>query len=218
MILPVVPMFHANAWGLAHAAVATGADLVMPGPDLSGPAIANLIVDETGHGRRRRADDLDGGAARAEGPRHLVAAGDPVRRVGGAEGAVGGVPRADRPADPPGLGDDRDQPDRCRCAASTPTRSCCRTTSRPTCARQVGRIVFGVECRVVEPGTTDAGAVGRRDAAANCSAVATGSRRDYYDDERAGESFTDDGWLQHRRRRHGRRARVRSAWSTAPRT
>ncbi len=37
VILPVVPMFHANAWGLAHAAVACGATLVMPGPDLSGP-------------------------------------------------------------------------------------------------------------------------------------------------------------------------------------
>ena len=36
-ILPVVPMFHANAWGLAHAAVACGAKLVMPGPDLSAP-------------------------------------------------------------------------------------------------------------------------------------------------------------------------------------
>ena len=46
VILPVVPMFHANAWGLAHAAVASGADLVMPGPDLSGRAIADLIVDE----------------------------------------------------------------------------------------------------------------------------------------------------------------------------
>ena len=45
-ILPVVPMFHANAWGLAHAAVASGASLVMPGPDLSGKAIANLIVEE----------------------------------------------------------------------------------------------------------------------------------------------------------------------------
>ena len=32
VILPVVPMFHANAWGLAHAAVASGATLVMPGP------------------------------------------------------------------------------------------------------------------------------------------------------------------------------------------
>ena len=46
VILPVVPMFHANAWGLAHAAVATGASLVMPGPDLSGPSIANLVVNE----------------------------------------------------------------------------------------------------------------------------------------------------------------------------
>ena len=31
-LLPVVPMFHANAWGLPHACVATGAKLVMPGP------------------------------------------------------------------------------------------------------------------------------------------------------------------------------------------
>ena len=45
-ILPVVPMFHANAWGLAQAAVGAGADLVMPGPDLSPKAIADLIVEE----------------------------------------------------------------------------------------------------------------------------------------------------------------------------
>ena len=46
MVLPVVPMFHANAWGLAHAAVASGAALVMPGPDLSAPALADLIVEQ----------------------------------------------------------------------------------------------------------------------------------------------------------------------------
>lgn len=45
-MLPVVPMFHANAWGLAHAAVACGADLIMPGPDLSPGALAALIEDE----------------------------------------------------------------------------------------------------------------------------------------------------------------------------
>lgn len=45
-VLPVVPMFHANAWGLAHAAVACGADLIMPGPDLSPGALATLIEDE----------------------------------------------------------------------------------------------------------------------------------------------------------------------------
>src|SRR3954452_14558300 len=46
VVLPVVPMFHANAWGLAHACVAAGAKLVMPGPDLSPPAIAKLIEGE----------------------------------------------------------------------------------------------------------------------------------------------------------------------------
>ena len=45
-ILPVVPMFHANAWGLAHAAVACGADLIMPGPDLSPAGLAALIEEE----------------------------------------------------------------------------------------------------------------------------------------------------------------------------
>ncbi len=46
VILPVVPQFHANAWGLAHAAVAAGAKLVMPGPDLSPGSLAKLIEDE----------------------------------------------------------------------------------------------------------------------------------------------------------------------------
>src|SRR5213592_1964742 len=41
VILPVVPMFHANAWGLAHAGVFAGATLVFPGSDLSPPAVAD---------------------------------------------------------------------------------------------------------------------------------------------------------------------------------
>jgi fatty-acyl-CoA synthase len=45
-VLPVVPQFHANAWGLAHAVVMTGASIIMPGPDLSAPAIAKLMVEE----------------------------------------------------------------------------------------------------------------------------------------------------------------------------
>jgi acyl-CoA synthetase (AMP-forming)/AMP-acid ligase II len=44
--LPVVPMFHANAWGLCQASVLAGAELVFPGPDLSPAAIARLILDE----------------------------------------------------------------------------------------------------------------------------------------------------------------------------
>ncbi|MGH9124809.1 MAG: long-chain fatty acid--CoA ligase [Acidimicrobiales bacterium] len=46
VVLPVVPMFHANAWGLAHAAAFAGASLVFPGPDMTPAAIADLIERE----------------------------------------------------------------------------------------------------------------------------------------------------------------------------
>jgi fatty-acyl-CoA synthase len=46
VVLPVVPMFHANAWGLCQAAVLVGSDLVLPGADLSPQAIANLILTQ----------------------------------------------------------------------------------------------------------------------------------------------------------------------------
>jgi fatty-acyl-CoA synthase len=59
----------------------------------------------------------------------------------------------------------------------------------------VGQISFGVECRVVEPGTTtpvpwDGETSGELQCSGNWIAAT------YYDDERAGESFTDDGWLR----------------------
>ncbi|MDE2074430.1 MAG: long-chain-fatty-acid--CoA ligase [Alphaproteobacteria bacterium] len=45
-ILPVVPMFHANAWALAFLAPMIGAKLVMPGPKLDGPSIYELLESE----------------------------------------------------------------------------------------------------------------------------------------------------------------------------
>ncbi|MBO6725819.1 MAG: long-chain-fatty-acid--CoA ligase [Rhizobiaceae bacterium] len=45
-ILPVVPMFHANAWGLAHSAPMIGAKLVMPGGRMDGEAIYELLDTE----------------------------------------------------------------------------------------------------------------------------------------------------------------------------
>lgn len=44
--LPIVPMFHANAWGLPYAALMAGADLVMPDRFLDGASMVNLIVSE----------------------------------------------------------------------------------------------------------------------------------------------------------------------------
>ncbi|MGI8881920.1 MAG: long-chain fatty acid--CoA ligase [Jatrophihabitans sp.] len=45
-ILPVVPMFHANAWGIPYAAYLAGANVAMPGPDLSPDGLLNFIADE----------------------------------------------------------------------------------------------------------------------------------------------------------------------------
>ena len=45
-IMPVVPMFHANAWGLAQAGVLAGSNYVLPGPDLSPRALAELMESE----------------------------------------------------------------------------------------------------------------------------------------------------------------------------
>ena len=45
-VLPVVPMFHANAWGLAFSAPAVGAKLVMPGPKLDGASVHELLESE----------------------------------------------------------------------------------------------------------------------------------------------------------------------------
>jgi acyl-CoA synthetase (AMP-forming)/AMP-acid ligase II len=45
-VLPVVPMFHANAWGLAYAAVLCGADLIMPDRFLQAEPLIRLIEAE----------------------------------------------------------------------------------------------------------------------------------------------------------------------------
>jgi fatty-acyl-CoA synthase len=45
-VLPIVPMFHANAWGLVFSAPAVGAKLVMPGARLDGGAIHELLETE----------------------------------------------------------------------------------------------------------------------------------------------------------------------------
>ncbi len=46
VILPVVPMFHVNAWGLPYIAPLVGAKLVLPGPNLDGKSLFELIESE----------------------------------------------------------------------------------------------------------------------------------------------------------------------------
>jgi fatty-acyl-CoA synthase len=45
-VMPVVPMFHANAWGIPYTSSMSGAALVFPGPRMMPQDIAELIADE----------------------------------------------------------------------------------------------------------------------------------------------------------------------------
>jgi acyl-CoA synthetase (AMP-forming)/AMP-acid ligase II len=45
-LLPVVPMFHVNAWGLPYIAAMVGAKLVMPGPHLDPASLLDLMESE----------------------------------------------------------------------------------------------------------------------------------------------------------------------------
>ena len=45
-LLPVVPMFHVNSWGMPYAAPIVGASLIMPGGRLDGPSLYDLMERE----------------------------------------------------------------------------------------------------------------------------------------------------------------------------
>ena len=195
-ILPVVPMFHANAWGLAHAAVASGATLVMPGPDLSGPAIAKLIEEE----------------------RVTIAAGVPTIWMGvlpelkgrdtSALRAIpcGGsaVPRAlseayreqTGPADHAGVGHDRDEPDRVGRAHQVHHRRHARRRRprRPAHHRRAAVDRRRRPHRAARAAPRRCRGTARAPASSRCAA--RGSRPEYYNDDRSPESFTEDGWLK----------------------
>ncbi len=194
-ILPVVPMFHANAWGLAHSAVATGANLVMPGPDLSGPALAALISEEsvtlaagvptiwmavlpelaTRDTSALRAVVCGGSAvpkALSEGYR--AALGMPILQAWGmtetSPVATTGVVSRDR-------------------RASSTEDELVEVRSWQ------GRPLLGVELRVVEPDSSEPLAWDG-ETSGELQARGPWVTATYYDDARAGESFTADGWLR----------------------
>jgi fatty-acyl-CoA synthase len=190
----VVPMFHANAWGLAHAGVACGAELIMPGPDLSGAAIADLVVEE----------------------RVTIAAGVPtiwmqvLPQLKGRDTSslrtipCGGsaVPKALSEAYREQLGLPILQA--WGMTETSPIAAVCRLDGdeeslpleqQAELRTMVGRPSFGVDCRVVDPDTLEPVPWdGEASGELQCRGPWIASS--YYDDERADESFTDDGWLK----------------------
>jgi fatty-acyl-CoA synthase len=194
VILPVVPMFHANAWGLAYAGVAAGSTLVMPGANLSGPALADLIVNEKvtvaagvptiwmqvlpelkGRDTSALRSIPCGGSAvpkaLSEGYREQV--GLPITQAWGMTetspiASVCFMSEADR-------------------QLSVEEQAELRTT--------VGQIAFGVEARVMVPeSNTPVPWDGETSGDLQCAGPWIAAN--YYNDDRASESFTEDGWLR----------------------
>ena len=48
VVMPVVPMFHVNAWGLAYGATVAGTKLVFPGPRMGDGATLQALIEEEG--------------------------------------------------------------------------------------------------------------------------------------------------------------------------
>ena len=194
VVMPVVPMFHANAWGLAHAGVMAGSAFAFPGPQMNPAAIAKLIEDE----------------------KVTLAAGVPTIWMGALDELEGrdtsalrailcggsAVPQVLSEAYRERLG----QPilHAWGMTETSPLGSVCRVKS--TLADRSEEELAGVratqgivtplvDCRIVAPGTSDElpwDGEARGELQVAGPWVAAG----YYRDEREGDSFTDDGWLR----------------------
>jgi fatty-acyl-CoA synthase len=194
VLLPVVPMFHANSWGLAYAGVASGASMVMPGPDLSAPTLADLIVDH----------------------RVTVAAGVPTIWMGVLPLLDGRDTSALRAIPCGGSAVPKSLSEAYRevtgkpilqawgMTETSPIASVCRLTStfddlpeeeKADLRTTVGIINFGVEMRVVEPETLEA-RPWDGETSGELQVRGPWVIRSYYDDERSPQSFSADGWLK----------------------
>jgi fatty-acyl-CoA synthase len=193
-ILPVVPMFHVNAWGLPHVCVATGADLLMPGPDLSPPALLRMIEQERatvaagvptiwmgllnaidGHDLSSLRAVVCGGSAvpraLSEGFKEKI--GIPITQAWGMTetsplGSVGRIKSTLEDQDEDVLADLR---------------------------ATIGTPALGVELRVVDQMTGDE-VPWDGTARGEIQAAGPWIAREYYNDSRTSESFTSDGWLK----------------------
>ncbi|CAN5888721.1 long-chain fatty acid--CoA ligase [soil metagenome] len=193
-ILPVVPMFHANAWGLAHAGVAAGADLIMPGPGLAPEPLADLIESE----------------------RVTVAAGVPTIWMGVLPALEGRDTSALRIIPCGGSAVPKVLSEGFREQLGLPIFQAWGMTETSPVAT-VGMIkstladkpeeeladlratqglpLLGVDLRVMSQETGEPVAPNGAERG-ELQAAGPWIARTYYDDDRAGESFTDDGWLR----------------------
>ena len=194
VILPVVPMFHANAWGLAHSAVMAGASLVLPGSDLSPKAIADLIESERVTLAAGVPTIWNGMLAELDGRdmsslTRIVCGGSAVpRALSEAYRERIGLPLLQA------WGMTETSPLGSVCHVKSTLKGCTDDQLADLRA-SVGIPVPMVEARIVEPGSEDELP---RDGEASGELQVSGPwiAAGYYDDDRSGGSFTADGWLR----------------------
>ena len=193
VILPVVPMFHANAWGLCQAGVMAGSEMVFPGADLSPEAVAGLVTGENvtvaagvptiwmgarpllAGQRHRLRTILCGGSAvpKALSEAYRSEIGVPILQAWGMTetSPLASVAR---------IRSDRAAPGEAQLADLRATQ---------------GLPVPGVEMRIADPSSGD---VLTWDDQTSGEVQVRGPwiAREYYNDPRGASSFTADGWLR----------------------
>ncbi len=194
VILPVVPMFHANAWGLAHAAVATGATMIMPGANLSAPALVDLLESEKVTLAAGVPTIWMGVLAELEGRdvsslRAIPCGGSAVPKTL-SEGfrEATGLPLLQA------WGMTETSPLAAVCGIKS-TMAHLDDDAKADIRTGVGLITPGVDFRIVD---TETDTEQPWDGASRGELQVQGPwiARSYYNDERANQSFTDDGWLK----------------------
>ncbi|MGH9306062.1 MAG: long-chain fatty acid--CoA ligase [Acidimicrobiales bacterium] len=194
VILPVVPMFHANAWGLVQAGIMAGSSFVLTGADMSPGAILDLIESErvtlaAGVPTIWSAvlDNLKG--RDTSSLRSIVCGGSAVpKSLSEGFRARTGLPLLQAW----GMTETHPIASVCRISSSRSGRS---EEELADLRASQGLAVPGVELRITEPDTTnelawDGEAAGELQARGAWVAAA------YYNDPRSDDSFTDDGWLR----------------------
>ncbi len=181
VVMPIVPMFHANAWGLPYAAAMAGSKLVLPGPRMEPAELARLMTEER--------VTLAGAVPTIF---QAIAQLEPTPDLGSVERLMCGGSAV--PESLMRLYDERfDVPiiQAWGMTETSPMASVCRVPpdgpegdEAYALRAMQGRVVPFVEFRVDEEAGGELQVRGSTIASA------------YYNDETGAEKFTDDGWLR----------------------
>ncbi|SFP10237.1 fatty-acyl-CoA synthase [Geodermatophilus dictyosporus] len=191
--MAIVPMFHANAWGLPYAAPAAGAGLVFPGPMMQPEALVDLLVAEGVTFTAGVPTIWQGALPHLAGRDHrlrlITCGGSAVpRALSEAYREQVGLPLLQ------GWGMTETSP--VASLAVVPHRFADADEDTKAAQRaRAGVPVFGVEARIVEPGTTDA-LPWDDEATGELQVRGPWCAADYHDPDPGVVLSTEDGWMR----------------------